>query len=78
VFEVNEGLTAPQLDPNCLTRYNSALRFQQQPEDLQRLLLNSDKSTVGGAQLPVGEIDLEMFEPSSCRKCAESCQVSAS
>jgi hypothetical protein len=65
MLEVNEGIVRPQCDTQLLASNDSPFAFQQQPENLERLLLNPNRSTLWCPQVTAAQIDLELVKAST-------------
>ena len=70
MLEVNEGLFRPQGNAQLFARNNLCLSLQQQAQHLERLLLNTQRSTAGFPQFTTAQIDLELAKTSAFRGCA--------
>jgi hypothetical protein len=65
MLEVNEGIVRPQSDTQLLASNDSSFGRQQQAENLQRLLLNPNRSSLRCTQLTAAQIDLEPVKAST-------------
>ena len=65
MLEVDEGIIRPQSDAQLLTSNNSPFAFQQQPKNLERLLLNPNRSSLRCTQVTAAQIDLEPVKAST-------------
>ena len=56
MLEVDKGIIRPQSDAQLLTSNNSPFAFQQQPKNLERLLLNPNRSSLRCTQVTAAQI----------------------
>jgi hypothetical protein len=65
MLEVNEGIVRPQSDTQLLASNDSSFGRQQQAENLERLLLNPNRSTLRCTQVTAAQIGLEPIKAST-------------